>query len=352
MTCFRRLAIAILLTSTVSVACAREQIDLVLRLEPGMTTRSRLVIESGRDSGIAPEPKKKPERKPSKRRGKAEEPAPPVTPRDQTAALVEGGTQTTTFIFRSEVASVAADGAAEVRMTVESVSIQADSALNGLFRFDSAKPAESRGLMPGQAERLAALVGRAVSMTVEPRGKVRSMTGADALFEALTAPVEASPTGTALTGVLRSATGADALRSTLAPGLSLMPGEPVRRGESWTSIHQQPLPGMGDVRTEWVSEVARIEKRGASRLATITSKADVAVSNLPAGQGVLPGMVEFLDGKGEAATIFDLTKGHATRSEMMLRLPVRIEALEGIDLAGMDSEQTLTCRMVHEVVEE
>lgn len=320
---------------------AASPIDLTPRFEPGETVTSVLRIETGQSD----EPRGK--EAPARRRVRG----------DEAPALRRA--QSHVIFLRTTVTGVV-EGVATLESTIESFTIDAEpSSLDALgagspgrFVYDSSRPEAARGLAAGQAAVLAGVVGSSFRTEIESGGKVRSMSGLESLSRIMTAPLEGSRGLGALAGALRSAAGDGALSQALSPGFSLIPPEPVRAGETWTSTLDQPLPMIGSARTTWTSRLSRADRRGGSSLATVESTAVIDLKNTEAN-GVLPtSLITFDQGRGSATTVHDVTRGRAVSSSMELWLPitVRIPLEDPGESVGQNVKTTLVTRMSHEVV--
>jgi hypothetical protein len=322
-------------------APAAPSIDLTPRFERGNTTISTLTIETGQA-----EPDDARGRKRSKPSGSGE--------------LKLQRSQRQVITLRNTVTEVV-EGVATLDSTIESFTIDAESPSLDLlgeresprFIYDSRHPGKASGLGQGQAAQLAALAGKSFRTIIEPSGKVRSVTGLESLAKIMTAPMDASPELAALAGALRSAASDDSLRQAITPGFSLFPDEPVQPNEQWTTTLDQPLPMIGSAKSTWRSRLARIERRGASKLATIDSEATISVTN-NAGSGPLPtGLITFDQGTGTARTMFDAGQGRAISASMELRLPitVKIPLDEPSESVGQMNSVILVTRMRHDSAE-
>jgi hypothetical protein len=343
---------AAVLTGQASTAST---VELVNRWEPGETVRTRLTIDNERTIGplktMGEEPAEQEKR--NTRSREREEDCPPIMP-------IDYGTRSQKLVceFDLTVKSVDADGVAEVEMVCRRVEAEADLSDSERFTFDSAKKAKARNGWTPREQTLADFVGKSIRLRVGRDGAIVEAEGLRGIVEAMVSLQDENALGAALLEQLGGAneSGKDGFDEVFTAGARLLPGRPVRRGESWTTEVSHALPVAGRVRSEWESTLARVAKAGRSVLATITSTGRVRVST-PTGSGDgPPGLaagidLEFLPGKGEAETVFDVTRGRAVRAEMSLEMGVAVRIEQpGIGTAG-GVMQEVRCRMVNEVVE-
>lgn len=337
----RSLLILMLLLLSPAAGLAAPPIDFTLRFEKGDTTTSTLTIETGQTDSPG---------QPSRQKNKSARAAEPKLQRAQKQHIT----------LRTTVTDCA-DGIATLDSTIVSFTIDADSPALGLpgeqpgqrFIYDSKKPDKAQGLAPGQAGQLAELIGKSFRTTIEPSGKVRSVTGLENLAKIMTAPMDASPELAALAGALRASASDDALRQALAPGLSLLPAAPVQPNAHWTTTLTQPLPMIGAAESTWRSHLARVDRKGASKLATIDSEATITVNNTTGSSPLPASLVTFDQGSGTAQTTFDAGLGRAISSSMELRLPVsmKIPLDEPSQSIGQSNSIILVTRMRHTIAE-
>ncbi len=317
--------------------------ELIYKWEPGETLSTRLTIDQERTIGPLAPPEKQAKKKQANRREEEPDPQSPFLPIDQGSK-----SQHLVCDFDMKVAEVDPDGVARIEMTFRRVEAAADLADGERFTFDSAKPAKKNKGTNEREQTLAGLIGKTMSMRIARDGRMIEAQGVERLIEALVALQEQDALGLALLDQLRGGEQGTGIDDMFRMGPRFLPGRPVRRGESWTTEVEHTLPIVGKIRSVWDSTLATLQRRGKGQIATIKSKADIRVNTPPAGTtGLPPGIdLEFMPGKGEAETIFDVEAGRAVSAEMSLELSVEVRAGEMVGVM-----QTMTCRMRNEVIE-
>lgn len=335
---FDRLVVSLALAAPAAAA----PVEFIHRWEPGETLRSRLTITQERETAPLPTDSSPTKKKPSGR------------PEDCPDLLgLDPGTsaRSLTCDLTQKVVEVNADGVAHIDMTIDRLAAEADLADDDRFTFDSAKPPKQAPPPSDRAARLALLVGRTITMRIARDGSIRETTGIDALAEALTLLESDDALGHILLQQFKGREGG--LDSLFNTGTSMLPREPVSRGEHWSTntIHDWPI--VGKITTTWDSTLQRIERKGNALIATIQSKANIQPTNAPPGAAgnLLPGIaIEMRPGSGEATTTFDTTAGRAVSAEMSLELPVAVRITQPETGTAEGLMQTLRTTMKHELI--
>ena len=152
------------------------------------------------------------------------------------------------YRVRQVVKNVDASGYATIEQSYESGRIEASENGGAKLVYDSSKDAEQ-----DRAHRLiapfAAFIGKTITFEVGPEGEVRRVTGASRILDEALANVSGDIAAMATIALYRQALSDEGLRRQLESALRIVPDKPVRRGESWTVVVDQPSP-VGVVRSE------------------------------------------------------------------------------------------------------
>lgn len=269
------------------------------------------------------------------------------------------------FVFTVLTTNVDAAGVGTLQMTIESLKASQDRSGEGRTEFDSTKAQQEAGSGRSTAE-LAGLVGQSITMVVAPDGTVREMRGMDVLARAMTAQLGEHPLAGPLVGELTRAFEDDSMREALQAGVRVLPGRPVRRGETWTTRLSQSLGPLGEARSTWRHRLADIKRERfgqdhVSTVAKIESEIEISMGDGKDKRKSRKGdewselalgiKVRIHKAAGKATTLFDTTRGRAVRSESRMTMPVEvlIEALQtGKDDPSMCQE--IESSVTHELL--
>lgn len=328
-------ALVVSLLALPGLARAQGRVDLRYVFTEGETARSRLTIENT----------------------------------TRTAETASGATweqrQRQEIVFSVLTTQVDGNGVGTVQMTIESIKATTDRSGEPRKEFDSTRPGQA-GSGLGSAGQLADLVGKAITMVIEPDGAVREMRGVDLIARAMTAQLGEDPLAGAIVSGLTGSVADDALSEALQTPMRTLPGRPVRRGETWTTNFSQPLGALGEAKSKWKHRLASIERKPTgedqvSQIAKIESTVDITLSqpqdkrksrrDSPWTELQLGVKIRLGDATGSATTLFDVTRGRAIKSESCLNMPVDVL----IDALAVSGDKSTMCQeieslMTHELL--
>ncbi|HBS28864.1 MAG TPA: hypothetical protein DEB06_05315 [Phycisphaerales bacterium] len=170
-----------------------------------------------------------------------------------------------------------------------------------------------------------AMVGRTITLTIAPDGRILDMRGVDALRAAVSEPLAGTEART-MRPDLRAFLSDDALRDQFEQAFRLMPAEPVAAGESWERSESRyfPMAGTVDART-------RFRYEGAGPLDGVRAAKLSAVSTLSlatmgqhdrrtvVGKPTLAGAA-----RGGTTAWLDLATGRLLRLESVMAAPLDV----------------------------
>lgn len=134
--------------------------------------------------------------------------------------------------MRFDVVEVESDGTQTLNVTYTHVSLKQQSPM-GPVDFDSSRPPKN---LPLTAQPFAALVDQQFTVTLSPRGQVRSLDGLDVIVEKMLAGLNMGegPAKQAMIRSIREQFGPDAMKQNLQNLMDVYPDKPVMVGDTWS----------------------------------------------------------------------------------------------------------------------
>lgn len=174
--------------------------------------------------------------------------------------------QTQTSTLRQQVLAVAEDGAADVRVTYETIRMVQDGPM-GHQEFDSDSgetPTDPMAMI------MSHLVGVSFEMTVAPDGEVRRVAGMDKMIDAMAAGVSSENPQAAATmrPMFESMFTDETMRSMMQQGMQTLPDGPVAPGASWPHNTSLEFP-FGTLRSETQYTLEEVVTEQGRRIARI-----------------------------------------------------------------------------------
>jgi hypothetical protein len=181
-----------------------------------------------------------------------------------------------------------------------------------------------------------ALVGSEFTLTVSPDFKVTKIEGRDEFLKKLI------NTNQTMESLLKQILSEDALKQMADPAFAVVPGKPVKKGESWEKPSKLDMGPIGRYETtyKFTYEGPDEKEKNLARIKVEATLKYFAPAGAPAGSN-LPFKIVSADLKSDKATgtiLFDTEKGRLASSEMSLDLKGKLS----IDISGMTSEVDLT----------
>ncbi|MCH7792922.1 MAG: hypothetical protein IID31_11675 [Planctomycetes bacterium] len=246
---------------------------------------------------------------------------------------------TISYKIRREVTAVDDKGVATVEQTYESARIQASDP-HEKVTYDSTKPSDEPKKDHRLVKPFAAFVGKTITFTVGPEGKVHSVQGASKILDdALEAAGESNPLVAALTALFRDSLSDESVRRQLEQQLRVVPARAVRRGESWTVSGEQHMPLVGTLVTRIEYTLDKFKRTRGVLLAIIQAEGEITQIRAEADLSfVNPGKSEWeVTGKIE----FDVREGRIQRSSFDMTMSYQI------GLAGFGEDVPTTSMKQH-----
>jgi hypothetical protein len=211
---------------------------------------------------------------------------------------------------------VAADGAATVRVTYESMKMTMNMPMMGEVTYDSAAPEAAAGNpLAENLKPLGALVGQPFTMVVSPAGKINRIDGLAPILEKARAGMAAAAGGALGAGDLNAILSEDSQRIGLERSLLPMPERATKVGETWKNSLKVPNP-MG---AQVVADVYTL-KEVAAGIARVSSAGTVKPEGAPGTMG--PMTVAMGDGTSQGEVVFDVKAGRVNKSTSVVSLPL------------------------------
>jgi hypothetical protein len=240
----------------------------------------------------------------------------------------------TAQVWRLEVQSVDAVGAAVIRVTAESVRVETGRPDGAVQVFDSTRPrvggAETDPLLAVHGR----LVGMSLTMEMEADGRVRRVSGMDEALGRRTDPKSATKLDGEVNDALdavRPAFNDKAMAEMLQSGFALVPDRPVRLGETWPADRDVEIPLMGRMLVRGTTELDGIELRSTGRVAHLVTRGSFKLDQSAAAAPAVPGVKMVIgDATVHARTSFDLNRGRLMQSVYESTVPMETE----LDLGG------------------
>lgn len=215
---------------------------------------------------------------------------------------------------RLEVQSVAEDGTADARWTVEKVRIEMRQVIGEPMVLDSEDPAQRQDPNAGP---LFAMIDRTVSFKISPTGEVSDVSGVEPVLNDLIARYKDAPNAEDIVQTLRQGFSDEAMRQQINQTLNILPPKPVSVGDSWEKTGELPVPIIGPVRTDETDTLVAIHEAGDTRQAEIRAKATMT----PMAQAEDAAM-KMSEAGARHELLFDITHGriesYVIESEMTL----------------------------------
>ncbi len=239
--------------------------------------------------------------------------------------------QSQTMRLRLDVTSVAPDGAASIRTTVEAVQFEMTPPAGEKVEYDSEA---GQGLAPDPAEErhpaataMAAFVGESFTFVIAPDGDVRNVQGMDAILRKVADQV-GDP---AMEEMFRGKFADSGMESMLEQAFKLLPDRPVEAGESWQTSLDQPVPSLGTLRIENTMTLERTEPADGGQVARIPITVSTTLDRTGVDDSELPEgtTIALEDSTGQGILTFDIDRGEIKILEMTSRLPMRMTMTMG-----------------------
>jgi hypothetical protein len=258
--------------------------------------------------------------------------------------------QSITQVLKVTAEDVAADGAATLRQTFESVRMEMKSPV-GRIVYDSSAPektpnpvAEMMGKVMG------ALVGESIIVVMSPVGEVRRVEGASRILEKVIKSTLADPASASAAQGLKAMLSDDALKSTLGQSFSKLPAGPVKPGDTWNGQLAMGSEAIGRVTGTSTFTLKSIEGTADAQVARIAVGLALKQEVLPAPSGPVGMVMKIADGKGEGEILFIVARGRIQRSTMRSELPSTM-TMTGPDGSPVTMQNRTTTTMTMELVE-
>ena len=250
-------------------------------------------------------------------------------------------TMTMVQVNKFVVDDVAADGAATLRNTYESIKLSMNVPMMGDVTYDSANPSASAGnpMSDALAKTVGAMAGETITMVVAANGKVGKIDGLAKVVEK--AKAGASTSGAAMgLGNMDAMMSEEGQRSAIEQMFSLLPEKPIKVGEGWKNEYN--IPGAAGA-AQNVS-VAYTLKGQENALARVVSTGSTKSSGPPAAMG--PMTVTIGDGTSQSEMLFDVKAGRMRKATGTMSVPMsmRMTAPDGTDIA-IQAAQKITTTM-------
>jgi hypothetical protein len=215
------------------------------------------------------------------------------------------------------VSSVDKDGSAALSQTIDRLRMDVKSwqgEQGQTIRFDSASKEKPTGLGAMLAPMVESLIGKAITMRVDPRGDVSDFKVPEDMF----AGMKKSPGMEQMGGIFTE----DGLKQMTAQAMFKFPEEKIAKGATWTSLVEMPNPAFGKQKSETTYTYKGPEKVEGQPVETIALKV-VTGFDTPEDS---PAQLEIKEQKSTGQAFFDNAQGRLLRSENSSAMKIEITA--------------------------
>jgi hypothetical protein len=202
--------------------------------------------------------------------------------------------------------------------------------------YDSTKDAGA-GVNNPLSDFFKALIGAEFTITVGPDMKVTKIEGRDEFLKKLIS------TNQTMEPLLKQILSDDALKQMADPAFAVVPGKPVKKGDTWERPSKLNMGPIGSYETnyKYTYEGQDEKEKSLAKIKVDMTLKYIAPVGSPAGGGGLPFRIVSADLKSDKATgsiLFDTEKGRLASSKISLDLKGKLS----IDISGMTSEVELS----------
>jgi Family of unknown function (DUF6263) len=258
--------------------------------------------------------------------------------------------QTMVQVLTSAIQDVAADGAATMQQTIESMKIEMDTPM-GRSGYDSASPASatdpSGTLMK---DMLSGLLGQPYTVVISSTGSVQKIEGFSALAEKMFKAVPQNPAGLAITNALKGIFSDESMRNMIGQGFGAMPEKPLKVGDSWNIQTTMKNPMLGGVTTATLCTLTSLEGSGVDQSATIATQLTLKQDpSSPAPPNPMGLTMQMADSAGDGEMLFGVGTGRLIRSTTRTTTPMRMSG-SGPDGSALDMKMEVRSVVTVELV--
>jgi Family of unknown function (DUF6263) len=217
-----------------------------------------------------------------------------------------------------------------IKQKIEGVKMDINIGGNAI-QYDSTKPADANPL----SDFFKALVGAEFKLTISPDMKVTKIEGREDFIKKLQ---QANPQ---MEPLLKQILSDDALKQMSDPAFGVVPGKPVKKGDTW---ERKSTLNMGPIGTYDTTYKYTDEGRDEKDKNLVKIKVDTTLKYVPPSPGAAPGLPfriasAKLETKEATGTIlFDTAKHRVASSNLSLKL----DGTLSIDVSGMQSDVKLS----------
>ena len=234
--------------------------------------------------------------------------------------------------IRQEVLEVDAEGAARVRTTYESMSLDAEVPGQGTVSWSSEDPeVDPDSPLASMTGPWAMLVDESLTMRVDRRGELTEIEGLDDMVERLLDDLGEDPeqaeAAAAMRPMLEEFLSEENMGKLTQQGLLSFPAEPLTVGDAWTEELSMEVPVLGEVAQSQTYTLERFEGDVAvfHISGTLSMGTGVPVPGLP------PELAEMMDiavetdrGDVEGTIRFDRDRGLVVRQDLTMELDLEM----------------------------
>jgi hypothetical protein len=226
-------------------------------------------------------------------------------------------------VVSTSVDDVAADGAATLKQSVESVKMDLTSPVFAAS-YDSAKPEAATDQLSATLKGvLSQVIGQSYTVVMGPTGEVLKVEGVSKMAEKMFSNVSADPAAAGVLDGLKAGLSDDSMRSLLAQSFSQSPNRPLKVGESWTYDVVQKNPMLGGIITSVKMTLKSVDGEASKRVATIATASDVKQdAAAPPAPNPMGMTMKLSPGTGDGEQVFDVAAGRLTRATIRMSMPM------------------------------
>ena len=194
--------------------------------------------------------------------------------------------------------------------------------------IDSDKPDERNGLA---AKSQSFLIGKPFTLVISQRGEILEVEGVDRYLDEMLESLGSNPRVHQMMQSIRGGMSGEAIRSLMQQAQVVLPEQPVKLGDVWSSTVDVSNPGMGEMTIAFDYDARSIGTRRDRRCLEIGVKAGFEFKSPDSGLTPLAEMmgadaeVSVVNSSGEGSYWVDVESGLLVESELNLTFETEVE---------------------------
>ncbi len=210
------------------------------------------------------------------------------------------------------VASVAADGTADIGLTVDRLQLMMNTPFTGEFKYDSKDGKEGEGQVWQMiGPYVKNIIGEQISLKMKPTGEVLEVKLPDKLVEALSSG-RGGGGGGARSMMMGGGFGAETVKELIGQAIVRLPAEAVADNATWQANYETKMGPIGTQKSTFNYSYQGMQKKAAKELAKIGLSTELTFE--PAQNEELDMEMEMTEQSGSGSVLFDPEAGRTVES--------------------------------------